>query len=62
MAKIQELTTEELELFIEQKVSEIIGDPDSGLELREDFKKQLEQRLKNPSHRVSQKEGEKRFG
>ena len=62
MAKIQELTTEELELFIEQKVSEILGDPDCELELREDFKKRLEQRLKNPSRTVSQAEVEKKFG
>ena len=62
MVKIRELTTEELELLIEQKISEIIGDPDSGLELSEDFKKQLKQRLENPSRKLTQEEVERKFG
>ncbi|MFA4932735.1 MAG: hypothetical protein WC625_07515 [Caldisericia bacterium] len=62
MAKIKDLTTEDLELFIEQKVSEILGDPDSGLELKDDFKEQLKQRLKSSSRAISQEEMEKRFG
>jgi ABC-type antimicrobial peptide transport system ATPase subunit len=62
VTKIKELTTEELELLIEQKVSEIIGDPDSGLELSEDFRKQLKQRLETPSGKITQEEVERKFG
>ena len=47
MAKVEELTTEDLELLIEQKVLEILGDPDSGLELKEEFKTQLRERYCN---------------
>jgi len=59
---IQELTAEELELFIEQKVSEIIGDPDSGLELSESFKQELRQRLEAPSRKLTQEEVERKLG
>jgi predicted PP-loop superfamily ATPase len=48
MNKIKDLTIEELEYFIEQKILEILGDPDSGLELREEFKSKLKERLENP--------------
>jgi hypothetical protein len=48
MNKIKDLTIEKLEYFIEQKILEILGDPDSGLELREEFKSKLKERLENP--------------
>ena len=56
MAKVKDLTLEELEHLIEQKMLEILGDPDSGLELREEFKKELKERLEKPSARISHKE------
>ena len=31
MAKVKEMTVDELEEFIEQKLLEMLGDPDSGL-------------------------------
>lgn len=42
---------EELEQLIEQKLFEILGDPDSGLQLREEFKTKLEQRLRKSSRK-----------
>lgn len=42
---IEKMTKEDLEGFIEQKLLEILGDPDGPLELREDFKKKLKKRL-----------------
>ena len=46
MPKLKDMSIEDLEHFIEKKLLEIICDPDSGLQLKEGFKKELEQRLK----------------
>src|SRR3972149_1331486 len=46
MPKLKDMSIEDLEHFIEQKLLEIICNPDSGLQLKEEFKKKLEQRLK----------------
>ncbi len=62
MAKIKEMTTAELEEFIEQKVVELLGDPDSGLNLRPEFKRKLQLRLKKTSKRISHQEVLKRIG
>lgn len=62
MAKVRDLTIDDLEYLIEQKVLEILGDPDSGLELKDEFKEELRERLKNPSKRVSHREVIKKFG
>jgi predicted PP-loop superfamily ATPase len=62
MAKIKDITVEELEYLIEQKILEVLGDPDSGLELREEFKEELKRRLENPSKRISHEEVVKKFG
>jgi len=48
MAKVKDLSVDELELLIEQKILEFFGDPDSGLELKPEFKEELERRLKTP--------------
>ena len=62
MAKVKDLTIDELEYLIEQKILEVLGDPDSGLELREEFKQELKERLKNPSRGISHEEVAKRLG
>ena len=62
MAKVKDLTIDELEYLIEQKVLEILGDSDSGLELKDEFKEELRKRLKNSSERISHAEVVKRFG
>jgi len=49
MRNISSLSEEELELLIERKILEILGDPDSGLELRKEFKEKLGDRLKDPA-------------
>ena len=61
MDKIKDMTIEDLEHLIEHKLLEILGDPDSGLQLNKEFKTKLEQRLKKPSERISHQEVLKRF-
>jgi hypothetical protein len=61
MAKVKDMTIEELEQFIENKFFEILGDPDSGLQLKEKFKAKLEQRLRKTSKRIPHEEVLKRF-
>jgi len=56
MTKVKDLTIDDLDYLIEQKILEIFGDPDSGLELREEFRQELERRLKNPSRRIPHRE------
>jgi len=53
MTKVKDLTIDELEYLVEQKILEVLGDPDSGLELREEFKQELKERLKKPSRKIS---------
>jgi hypothetical protein len=47
--KVKELTVEEFKKLvqdtIEEKLQELIGDPDAGLELREEVKKRLRNSL-----------------
>ena len=47
--KVKDLTVEELKILIEEtveeKLQEILGDPDSGLELTEETKKRLRESL-----------------
>ena len=61
MAKVKDMTVDDLEHLIEHKFLEILGDPDSGLQLRKEFKTKLEQRLKKPSKRISHDEVLKKF-
>lgn len=62
MAKVKEMTIDDLEQFIEYKFIEILGDPDAGLQLKKDFRAKLKQRLKKPSRRISHEEVLKQFG
>lgn len=61
MATVKDMSSEDLEHFIEQKILEILGDPDSGLCLKKDFRAKIEKRLKKPSGRISHEEVLKRF-
>lgn len=61
MAKVKEMTTNDIEQLIEHKLLEILGDPDSGLQLTKEFKAKIEQRLKRPSERISHEDVVKRF-
>jgi hypothetical protein len=62
MAKVKDLSIEDLEFLIEQKVLEIVGDPDSGLELETEFKQELGRRLRASSRRISHEEIVRKFG
>jgi len=55
------MTIEDLEHLIENKFLEIIGDPDSGLQLKREFKAKLQKRLNTPSKRISHQEVLKQF-
>jgi hypothetical protein len=59
---INQITIEDLENLIEQKIIEILGDPDTNLDLREDFKEELKARLSSRTKRVSHQEVMKKFG
>jgi len=61
MPRAKAMTVEEIEQLVEQKMLEIIGDPDSGLHLKKKFRMQMEQRLKKPSGRISREEVLRRF-
>ncbi len=61
MGKVSDMTINDLEQLIEQKLLEILGDPDSGLQLKEEFREKLEQRLKKPSKRIAHQEVIKYF-
>ncbi len=62
MKNINQLTLDDLENLIAQKILEILGDPDTSLELTEEFKKELRDRLAKPSKRIPHQEVMKRFG
>jgi len=61
MPKIKDMSIDDLEQLIEHKLLEILGDPNSGLQLKKEFKRKLVQRLKKPSKRISHEEVLKRF-
>ena len=62
MTNVKDLTIDELEHLIEQKILEVLGDPDSGLELKEEFRRELKRRLENPSSRIPHHEVVSRIG
>jgi len=62
MVKVKDLSMDDLEYLIEQKILEILGDPDAGWELRDEFKKKLRERLARPSKRIAHGEVLKEFG
>ncbi|MBL6992209.1 MAG: hypothetical protein ISR65_20660 [Bacteriovoracaceae bacterium] len=62
MTKLNDLAVEYLEELIEQKLLEIVGDPDSELRLEKGFKEKLERRLRNVPRKVSHDEVLKKFG
>ncbi len=62
MNKLSDLTVDDLGELIEQKLIEIIGDPDSGLHMEKGFKEKLERRLRSVSKKVSHDEVLKKFG
>jgi hypothetical protein len=62
MSKIKDLTLDDLEYLIEQKMLEFFGDPDSGLILRTEFRKELLRRVKNQHQKITHQEVLSRFG
>lgn len=61
MSKIKDLTMDDLEQLIEQKMLEFFGNPDSGLVLRTEFREELQHRLKNPLQKITHQEVVRRF-
>jgi len=62
MKTIHQLTMEDLDYMIEKKVLEILGDPDLGLELKKEFREELENRLLTQKEKIPHEEVLKRFG
>ena len=62
MSKNNAIAREDLENLIETKILEILGDPDAGLELREEFKAKLCERQGRASRSVSHEEVLKELG
>jgi len=62
MSKIKDLTLDDIEYLIEQKMLEFFGDPDSGLVLRTEFREELQRRLKNQRQKITHHEVISRFG
>jgi len=62
MKNINQLTIDDLENLIEQKILEILGDPDTSLDLRGEFKEELKARIARRVKRVPHQEVMKRFG
>ena len=62
MPKVKDLSMEDLEFLVEQKLLEMLGDPDSGLELKEEFKQKLRERAESSAQRVPHNEVLKRLG
>ncbi|MDA2920301.1 hypothetical protein MYX76_12555 [Desulfobacterota bacterium AH_259_B03_O07] len=61
MPQIKDMSIDDLEHFIEQKLLEVLGDPEAGLQLTDEFKKKLEERLRAPSKRIPHEEVLNRF-
>ena len=62
MSKNKAIANDDLEHMIETKILEILGDPDAGLELREEFKAKLRERQNRVSLTVSHQEVLKELG
>jgi hypothetical protein len=62
MSKKNAIARDDLENMIETKILEILGDPDAGLELREEFKAKLRERRNLMSPTVSHEEVLKELG
>ena len=56
MDTIKQLTMDDLENLIEQKILEILGDPDTNLDLKEEFKKELKLRIEKHQRKISHQE------
>jgi hypothetical protein len=56
MSKNDAIARDDLENMIETKILEILGDPDVGLELREEFKTKLRERRNLMPSTVSHEE------
>jgi RNase P/RNase MRP subunit POP5 len=62
MSEIKDLTLDDIESLIEQKMLEFFGDPDSGLALRTEFREELKRRLKNQRRTITHQEVISKFG
>ncbi len=62
MANLSQLTKDDLENLIEQKVMEILGDPDTSLGLKKEFKADLKRRIAKRSKRIDHEEVLDKFG
>jgi len=62
MTNLSQLTKDDLENLIEQKIIEILGDPDTSLDLKQEFRVEIKKRIAKRSERIPHAEVLKRFG
>ena len=66
VAKVSDLSVEELRHLIKETVvetlDEMLGDPDEGLELREEFVARLKKSLESPEPTIPMEEAAARLG
>ncbi len=62
MANLSQLTKDDLEHLIEQKIMEILGDPDTSLDLKQEFRDELKKRIAKRSKTIHHEEVLKKFG
>jgi len=62
VSKVNDLSVDDLEYLIEEKIVELLGDPDSGLELTDEFRRKLRERLEERSKRIPHEEVLRRLG
>ncbi|MBI2851553.1 MAG: hypothetical protein HYX84_00400 [Chloroflexi bacterium] len=64
--KVSELTIEQLKVLIDEavqdKLDEILGDPDEGLEVREEIIEKLKAQRKHRKKRISGEEVMRQYG
>jgi hypothetical protein len=56
MTNLSQLTKDDLENLIEQKIMEILGDPDTFLDLKQEFRAELRRRIARRSKRFDHEE------
>jgi hypothetical protein len=54
--KVADMTVEDLRSFIEQTFLDLVGDPDAGLELNEDFIARLMEGINDKTGRMAHEE------
>ena len=61
MADLNQLTKDDVEDLIEQKIFALLGDPDTSLDLKQEFRDELKKRISKRSKRIPHEEVFRKF-